>query len=151
VRLGPTNSGKTHDALELLATAGQGCYSAPLRMLAQEAYERLTARLGESKVGLITGEEEVNPDAAVVCCTAEMARMSGRVLVIDEGHWVADPERGWAWARLYAAAEYDQILGPLRRTSPCRAPPADRAFHFGRNSNPGCYRRHRPRDQLAHP
>ncbi len=48
--LGPTNSGKTHAALEELATAGVGVYAGPLRMLAQEAHRRLGARLGAERV-----------------------------------------------------------------------------------------------------
>src|SRR5215471_14626800 len=65
--LGPTNSGKTHAALEELAANGSGVYAGPLRMLAQEAHRRLTARLGAENVGLVTGEERVNERAPVVC------------------------------------------------------------------------------------
>ena len=75
--LGPTNSGKTHDALRFLIEIGRGVYAAPLRMLAQEAHRRLSAELGEEGVGLVTGEERVNPGAPIVCCTAEMAPASG--------------------------------------------------------------------------
>ena len=107
--LGPTNSGKTHDALTALAEAGRGTYAAPLRMLAYEAYERLTARLGEGAVGLVTGEERVTEAASIVCCTAEMAPMRGEILVLDEVQWADDEERGWAWTRLLAGAEYEEI------------------------------------------
>src|SRR4051794_19825910 len=58
--LGPTNSGKTHDALVFLGEQGRGIYAAPLRMLAQEAHRRLAAALGDEQVGLVTGEERVN-------------------------------------------------------------------------------------------
>ena len=71
--LGPTNSGKTHAALEELATAGVGVYAGPLRMLAQEAHRRLGARLGAERVALVTGEERVNEGAPIVCSTVEMA------------------------------------------------------------------------------
>src|SRR5687767_13332331 len=54
--LGPTNSGKTHEALVYLAETGRGVYAAPLRMLAQEAHRRLGAAIGEDRVGLVTGE-----------------------------------------------------------------------------------------------
>jgi ATP-dependent RNA helicase SUPV3L1/SUV3 len=108
--LGPTNSGKTHAALEELAVAGRGVYAGPLRMLAQEAHRRLAARLGEEQVGLITGEERVNEHAPVVCSTVEMAPLRGELLVLDEVQWADDDERGSAWTRLLLAGEYRQIL-----------------------------------------
>ncbi len=108
--LGPTNSGKTHAALEFLAESGRGVFAAPLRMLAQEAHRRLSAQLGAEQVGLVTGEERVNEDAPIVCCTAEMAPMRGEVLVVDEVQWADDAERGAAWTRLLLAAEYRHIL-----------------------------------------
>ena len=61
--VGPTNSGKTHSALEFLADTGRGVFAAPLRMLAQEAHRRLSAQLGAEHVGLVTGEERVNEHA----------------------------------------------------------------------------------------
>ncbi len=76
--LGPTNSGKTHDALAFLAEHGRGVYAGPLRMLAQEAHRRLAAQLGAEKVGLVTGEERVNEHAPIICCTVEMAPERGR-------------------------------------------------------------------------
>ncbi len=108
--LGPTNSGKTHDALRFLVESGRGVYAAPLRMLAQEAHRRLSAELGESNVGLVTGEERVNKDAPIVCCTAEMAPLSGETLVLDEVQWAEDEERGSAWTRLMLGGEYRNIL-----------------------------------------
>jgi ATP-dependent RNA helicase SUPV3L1/SUV3 len=108
--LGPTNSGKTHHALTFLAESGRGVYAAPLRMLAQEAHRRLAERVGEERVGLVTGEERVNQDAPIVCCTAEMAPLQGEVLVLDEVQWADDEERGSAWTRLLLAAEYRHIL-----------------------------------------
>ena len=108
--LGPTNSGKTHDALRFLVENGRGVYAAPLRMLAQEAHRRLAAELGEDGVGLVTGEERVNPDAPIICCTAEMAPMHGETLVLDEVQWAEDEERGSAWTRLMLGGEYRHIL-----------------------------------------
>ena len=108
--LGPTNSGKTHDALRFLVESGRGVYAAPLRMLAQEAHRRLTEELGEGKVGLVTGEERVHPDAPIVCCTAEMAPLTGETLVLDEVQWAEDEERGSAWTRLMLGGEYRHIL-----------------------------------------
>jgi ATP-dependent RNA helicase SUPV3L1/SUV3 len=108
--VGPTNSGKTHSALEFLAETGRGVFAAPLRMLAQEAHRRLSAQLGAENVGLVTGEERVNERAPIICCTAEMAPLSGEVLVLDEVQWADDSERGSAWTRLLLAGEYKHIL-----------------------------------------
>ncbi|MEO3785554.1 DUF6397 family protein [Actinocorallia sp. B10E7] len=111
--LGPTNSGKTHDAIALLAAhaeAGRTCvYAAPLRMLAFEVYERLRARLGTERVGLHTGEEHLNPDAPVLCCTAEAAPVVGDFLVVDEAHWLADESRGHAWTRLLLNGSHTDV------------------------------------------
>ncbi len=113
--LGPTNSGKTHHALEFLAEQGRGVYAGPLRMLAQEAHRRLSAKLGAEQVGLVTGEERVNDGAPIICSTVEMAPASGDVLVLDEVQWADDEERGSAWTRLLLAGEYRHIrvLGAL--------------------------------------
>ena len=107
--LGPTNSGKTHDALRFLVESGEGVYAAPLRMLAQEAHRRLAEELGDG-VGLVTGEERVNPGAPIICCTAEMAPMQGETLVLDEVQWAEDEERGSAWTRLLLGGDYRHIL-----------------------------------------
>ena len=107
--IGPTNSGKTHQAVERLAQVGEGIYAAPLRMLAMEVHDRLSERLGAERVGLVTGEERVNENAPVLCCTAEMAPMRARLLVLDEVQWAADLDRGWAWTRLLAGAEVDEL------------------------------------------
>jgi ATP-dependent RNA helicase SUPV3L1/SUV3 len=113
--LGPTNSGKTHDAIAFLAKQGRGVYAGPLRMLAQEAHRRLAGLLGEDQVGLITGEERINEHAPVLCCTVEMAPGNGEVLVLDEVQWADDEERGAAWTELLLAGEYRHIrlLGAL--------------------------------------
>lgn len=113
--LGPTNSGKTHAALDELVAAGAGVYAGPLRMLAQEAHRRLGARLGHERVGLVTGEERVNERAPILCCTVEMAPLEGELLVLDEIQWADDEERGSAWTRLLLAGEYREIrlLGAL--------------------------------------
>ncbi|MGP3911118.1 helicase-related protein [Nonomuraea sp. 10N515B] len=104
LHLGPTNSGKTYAAIERLAEHGSGVYVAPLRMLATEVYERLRAKLG--RVGLITGEEVIDPDAPVLCCTAEAAPVEADFAVIDEAHWLADPDRGPAWTKLLYSGAY---------------------------------------------
>ncbi|MEX5720337.1 helicase-related protein [Geodermatophilus maliterrae] len=107
--LGPTNSGKTYESLQALAATGSGVYAAPLRQLAQEAHAKLAAQLPEGTVGLSTGEEEIDPHAPIVCCTVEKAPMRGELLVLDESHWVADPERGHHWARLLLTGEYREM------------------------------------------
>ncbi|KUL45139.1 DUF6397 family protein [Streptomyces regalis] len=113
LHLGPTNSGKTHDAIALLAAhaeAGRsGVYAAPLRMLAFEVYERLRTRLGAERVGLRTGEELLNPDAPVLCCTAEAAPTVGDFLVVDEAHWLADEDRGHAWTGLLLGGAHTAV------------------------------------------
>ncbi|MHB9860041.1 DUF6397 family protein [Streptomyces sp. YIM S03343] len=111
--LGPTNSGKTHDAVALLAARAEagrtGVYAAPLRMLAFEVYERLCSRLGAERVGLRTGEEYRNPDAPVLCCTAEAAPTDGDFLVVDEAHWLADEGRGHAWTLLLLSGAHTEV------------------------------------------
>ncbi|MCU1607084.1 MAG: Helicase domain protein, partial [Modestobacter sp.] len=107
--LGPTNSGKTYDSLLALARTGSGVYAAPLRQLAHEAYARLSEQLPPGTVGLSTGEEEIDPMAPIVCCTVEKAPMRGELLVLDESHWVADPDRGHHWARLLLTGDYREM------------------------------------------
>lgn len=107
--LGPTNSGKTRDALRFLAARGHGVYAAPLRMLAVEVFDRLSGLVGPSAVGLVTGEERRNPAARLLCATAELAPLSGDTLVLDEVHWAADPQRGAAWSRLLAFGAYRHV------------------------------------------
>ncbi len=107
--LGPTNSGKTYESLQALAATGSGVYAAPLRQLAHEAYAKLAAQLPEGTVGLSTGEEEIDPQAPIVCCTVEKAPMRGELLVLDESHWIADPDRGHHWARLLLTGEYREM------------------------------------------
>jgi len=108
--LGPANSGKTHAGLEALIAAGSGAYAAPLRMLANEAYLRLAERLGPERVGLVTGEERINERAPVIACTVEMLPVARRgVVVLDEVHWAADPERGSAWTRVLWHSGADEL------------------------------------------
>lgn len=107
--LGPTNSGKTYESLQALAATGSGVYAAPLRQLAHEAYAKLSAQLPGGTVGLSTGEEEIDPSAPIVCCTVEKAPPRGEMLVLDEAHWVTDPDRGHHWARLLLTGEYREM------------------------------------------
>ena len=76
VVLGPTNTGKTHLALERMTGYASGLIGFPLRLLARENYDRLVARLGAAQVGLITGEERILPAGArYICCTVESMPM----------------------------------------------------------------------------
>ena len=108
--LGPTNSGKTHRAMEALAKAGSGVYLAPLRLLALENYERLQAARphGEPiKVSLITGEERrLEEGATHVASTVEMldTKTPVEVAVIDEIQMLADRDRGAAWTTAVCGA-----------------------------------------------
>jgi ATP-dependent RNA helicase SUPV3L1/SUV3 len=108
--LGPTNSGKTHRAMEALAKARSGAYLAPLRLLALENYERLQAANphGEPiKVSLITGEERrIAEGSTHVASTVEMldSKTPIEVAVIDEIQMLADRDRGAAWTAAVCGA-----------------------------------------------
>jgi len=96
--VGPTNSGKTYNAVKELKESNSGLYLAPLRLLALEGYEDLKEE--KIDVSLITGEEQIiNEDAAHVCSTIEMIdfNLDVDVAVIDEIQMLGDTERGWAW------------------------------------------------------
>ena len=104
--LGPTNTGKTHLALERMTGYASGMIGFPLRLLARENYDRLVARLGAEKVALITGEERiVPPSARYFCCTVESMpidsstgdELAGRrfdFMAVDEVQLAGDRERG---------------------------------------------------------
>lgn len=108
VHVGPTNSGKTHDAIRDLMTAGHGVYAAPLRQPAREVYESLSD-LAPGTVGLVTGEEQIDPEAPIICATAQAAPLSGRTLVLDEAHWVHDQQNGHAWTRLLTCGQFESM------------------------------------------
>lgn len=100
LHIGPPNSGKTHDALNRLATASSGWYLAPLRLLAYEVFDRLNRR--GVYCNLLTGEEYIPvPGARITAATIEMFNPahSGDVVIIDEAQMLADADRGWAWTR----------------------------------------------------
>ncbi|MGI4746167.1 MAG: helicase-related protein, partial [Janthinobacterium lividum] len=112
--LGPTNTGKTHLAMERLLAHSSGIIGFPLRLLARENYDRMVAQKGASRVGLITGEEKIMPpDARWFSCTVEAMPLSylgdraspgdrsGNDIVtrpefvaVDEIQLCADPDRG---------------------------------------------------------
>lgn len=108
---GPTNSGKTHAAMEELRAAKSGAYLAPLRLLALEVYERMN-EMGVP-TSLLTGEERTDvPGAAHVSSTVEMAdlRASYDVAVIDEAQMLEDSQRGWAWTLAALGVRASRII-----------------------------------------
>jgi ATP-dependent RNA helicase SUPV3L1/SUV3 len=95
--LGPTNTGKTHLAVERMCGHSSGMIGFPLRLLAREVYDRVVKMKGANQVALITGEEKILPDQARwFCCTAESMPLDRdfAFVAIDEGQLGADPERG---------------------------------------------------------
>jgi ATP-dependent RNA helicase SUPV3L1/SUV3 len=95
--VGPTNSGKTHEAMRILTAGNSGTYLAPLRLLALEGYETLIENGFDA--GMITGEEVHNQSALFTSCTIEMTNFSRvvDVAIIDEVQMLTDTRRGWAW------------------------------------------------------
>ncbi len=95
--LGPTNTGKTHYALERMLGYRSGIIGLPLRLLAREIYDKLVALRGPSVVALVTGEERIVPERTRywVCTVEAMPEAMGTdFLAIDEVQLCADPERG---------------------------------------------------------
>src|ERR1041384_5569693 len=81
-------------------------YTAPIKALVSEKFFALCAIFGADKVGMLTGDASVNPNAPIICCTAEVlanhALREGAgadigQVVMDEFHFYAEPDRGWAW------------------------------------------------------
>ena len=95
--LGPTNTGKTHYAIERMLAHRTGVIGLPLRLLAREVYDRIVALRGPSVVGLVTGEERIVPDRCQywVCTVEAMPLDIGADFVaVDEIQLCADPDRG---------------------------------------------------------
>ncbi len=95
--LGPTNTGKTHLAIERLLAHHSGIIGFPLRLLARENYDRMVAAKGARHVALITGEEKiVPPEARYFSCTVEAMPLdrSTEFVAVDEIQLCADPDRG---------------------------------------------------------
>jgi ATP-dependent RNA helicase SUPV3L1/SUV3 len=108
---GPTNSGKSHTALERLSGAQSGLALAPLRLLAHEFREALTAR-GVS-TSLATGEERIHePGSRHLAATVEMCPLHNPVDValIDEAQMLHDPERGAAWTAAIMGAPAREVF-----------------------------------------
>ncbi|MFD6160754.1 DEAD/DEAH box helicase [Nocardia sp. NPDC060256] len=106
----PTGSGKSLVAvgahLIALAQGKRTYYTAPIKALVSEKFFALCEVFGADKVGMVTGDAAVNADAPIICATAEilanLALREGSAadvgqVVMDEFHFYADPDRGWAW------------------------------------------------------
>ena len=95
--LGPTNTGKTHLAIERMLGRGSGIIGLPLRLLAREVYDRIVAKRSAREVALITGEEKITPPGAkFIVCTVEAMPLDKDpdFVAIDEIQLCADPDRG---------------------------------------------------------
>ncbi|MEO1720461.1 MAG: helicase, partial [Pseudomonadota bacterium] len=113
--LGPTNTGKTHLAIERMLDHDTGMIGLPLRLLAREVYDKIANRIGEDKVALVTGEEKIKPDGARYwVSTVEAMPLSVPVdfMAIDEVQLAADPERGHTFTHrlLHARGQIETLL-----------------------------------------
>ncbi len=106
----PTGSGKSLVALGLqfraICEGRRSYYTTPIKALASEKFFALCAELGADNVGMLTGDASINATAPVVCCTAEVlanlalrkgADLDAPYVIMDEFHYYADRDRGWAW------------------------------------------------------
>ena len=106
----PTGTGKSLVAIgahfAALAQGKRSYYTAPIKALVSEKFFALVDIFGAENVGMVTGDSSVNPDAPIICCTAEiLANVALRggadsdvdQVVMDEFHFYSDPQRGWAW------------------------------------------------------
>ena len=106
----PTGSGKSMVAIAAhfaaLSDDRVSFYTAPIKALVSEKFFALCAVFGASNVGMLTGDAAVNADAPIICCTAEVlanialregAKADVGLVVMDEFHYYADGQRGWAW------------------------------------------------------
>src|SRR4051794_9721850 len=113
--LGPTNTGKTHLAVERMLGHASGMIGLPLRLLAREIYDRIVKLRGPRAVALITGEEKIVPSRPQYwVCTVEAMPLSIEVdfLAVDEIQLAADPERGHVFTHrlLHARGRAETML-----------------------------------------
>src|SRR5688500_11972846 len=119
----PTGSGKSLVAtgahFAALAEGKRTYYTAPIKALVSEKFFALCDVFGASNVGMLTGDASVNADAPIVCCTAEvLANIALRTgatpdigqVVMDEFHFYAEPDRGWAWQVPLLELSHTQFL-----------------------------------------
>jgi superfamily II RNA helicase len=130
----PTGSGKSLVATaahaSALARGERSVYTAPIKALVSEKFFALARDFGPDNVGMVTGDASINPDAPIIACTAEIlahralrqgADVDVSLVVADEFHFYADPQRGWAWQVPLLELSHVQFLlmsatlGPTRR------------------------------------
>ena len=143
--LGPTNTGKTHLALERMTGYASGMIGFPLRLLARENYDRLVRKLGVGKVGLLTGEERILPvGARYLCCTvesmpldanadAELANRRFDFVAVDEVQLAGDRERGHVFTDriLHARGAFETMFMGAETAAPLlKALLPDAKFEF---------------------
>lgn len=112
LHVGPTNSGKTYNALKALENSKSGIYAGPLRLLAHEVYTRFKAK--GKRCALVTGEEQRIPEgdeSYFASCTVEMTPLNQRVdvAVIDEIQMIGDESRGWAWTQAFLGVQAKEV------------------------------------------
>ncbi|MDO4331662.1 MAG: helicase-related protein [Eubacteriales bacterium] len=110
LHVGPTNCGKTYQALERLKRAENGVYLGPLRLLALEVYEKM--KEAQIPCTMLTGEERIyEDDSRIISSTVEMLDLDQKydVAVIDEAQMIADSERGHSWTRAILGVQAPEI------------------------------------------
>ena len=110
LHIGPTNSGKTYEAIEALKSACEGIYLAPLRLLAFEQYENLTS--AGIPCSMVTGEERIFTENSLIqASTIEMLPIDKYfdIAVIDEAQMISDKDRGGAWCTAMYGIKADEI------------------------------------------
>jgi ATP-dependent RNA helicase SUPV3L1/SUV3 len=112
LHVGPTNSGKTYNALKALENAQTGIYAGPLRLLAHEIWSRFNAK--GKPCALITGEEQRIPEGINTwfhSCTVEMTPLNAKVdvAVIDEIQMINNDDRGWAWTQAFLGVQAKEV------------------------------------------
>jgi ATP-dependent RNA helicase SUPV3L1/SUV3 len=113
--LGPTNTGKTHLAVERMLAHGTGMIGLPLRLLAREIYDKMVQQKGEKACALITGEERIKPpNARYFACTVEAMPVNegADFIAIDEIQLAQDPDRGHVFTDriLHARGRHETML-----------------------------------------
>lgn len=110
LHIGPTNCGKTYQALERLKEAQNGVYLGPLRLLALEVYEKMK----EARIPctMLTGEERIYEDnSRITASTVEMLDIDQKydIAVIDEAQMISDPDRGHSWTRAVLGVQAPEV------------------------------------------
>ncbi len=110
LHIGPTNCGKTYQALERLREAQNGVYLGPLRLLALEVYEKM--KEAGISCTMLTGEERIyEENSRIISSTVEMLDIDLKydVAVIDEAQMIADPDRGHSWTRAILGVQAQEV------------------------------------------